>query len=86
MQASAILIDATRKWDYPPISLPKKEYMERARTIWRELGLPEVQLKNPWFGYNLGSWSQQDEEDAERAVRGEHYATGALREKQRKKI
>ena len=86
MKASAILIDATRKWDYPPISLPKKEYMERARTIWRELGLPELQLKNPWFGYNLGSWSQHDEEDAERAVRGEHYFTGALRERQRKKI
>src|ERR1043166_8882821 len=31
---SAMLIDATRKWDYPPVSLPKKEFMERARTLW----------------------------------------------------
>ena len=27
---SAVMIDATMKWDYPPISLPKKEFMERA--------------------------------------------------------
>jgi 4-hydroxy-3-polyprenylbenzoate decarboxylase len=53
--------------------------MDKAQAIWRELGLPALQLKNPWFGYNLGSWSEEDQADAERALRGEHYATGELR-------
>jgi len=30
---SQILIDATLKWPYPPVSLPTREYMERARAI-----------------------------------------------------
>lgn len=83
VKASAILIDATCKWDYPPTSLPLKEYMEGALSIWRELRLPELQLKSPWFGYNLGSWGEEDAADAARALRGEHYATGGLRKAQR---
>jgi 4-hydroxy-3-polyprenylbenzoate decarboxylase len=86
IKASAILIDATCKWEYPPTSLPKREFMERAQSIWKELGLPELELKSPWFGYNLGSWSEEDEEDAERAMRGEHYLTGKVREGQRVKL
>jgi len=85
-KASAILIDATCKWEYPPISLPRKEFMERAQSIWRELGLPELELKQPWFGYNLGSWSEEDQADAERAIRGEHYLTGELRAAQRVRL
>ena len=57
--------------------------MERAQAMWRELGLPELQLKQPWFGYNLGSWSEEDQADAERAIRGEHYMTGEIRAAQR---
>jgi 4-hydroxy-3-polyprenylbenzoate decarboxylase len=86
MKASAMLIDATRKWSYPPTSLPAREYMEKAQSLWRELGLPAVQLKKPWFGYNLGSWSQEDADDAVRALRGEHYRTGELRERQRVRL
>ncbi|MBI4526592.1 MAG: UbiD family decarboxylase [Deltaproteobacteria bacterium] len=86
IKATAVLIDASRKWDYPPTSLPKKEYMERAQSIWQELGLPDLELRHPWFGYNLGSWSRDDEEDAERAVKGEHYVTGKEREGQRKRL
>ncbi len=86
IKASAILIDATLKWDYPPTSLPKKEYMEQAQGIWKELGLPDLQLKSPWFGYNLGSWSEEDEQDAERAIRGEHYITGEIRQGQRLRL
>lgn len=82
-RGSAVLIDATRKWDYPPVSLPRREFMEKARTIWRELGLPPLELKKPWYGYNLGSWSEEDQADAERALRGEHYATGEKRRAQR---
>jgi 4-hydroxy-3-polyprenylbenzoate decarboxylase len=40
---SSLLIDATRKADFPPLSLPKKEYMVRAREIWEELGLPKLE-------------------------------------------
>jgi len=35
---STLLIDATMKGDMPPLALPKKEYMERAKKIWEELG------------------------------------------------
>jgi 4-hydroxy-3-polyprenylbenzoate decarboxylase len=65
------LIDATRKWAYPPVGLPKKEYMERAIEIWNEEGLPPLKLKKPWYGYNLGDWTKEDEEMAELAVKGE---------------
>jgi UbiD family decarboxylase len=74
--ASALVIDATRKWEYPPVSLPARAYMERARTIWEELGLPALRPKSPWFGYHLGYWTRENEEDAERAVRGEYFVTG----------
>ncbi|MDP2646886.1 MAG: UbiD family decarboxylase [Desulfobacterales bacterium] len=73
---STVLIDATRKWDYPPVSLPTKELMERAKKIWEEEGLPPLTPKKPWYGYPLGYWKDEDQEDAERALRGEHYLTG----------
>lgn len=74
--ASALVIDATRKWEYPPVSLPARPYMERARKIWEELGLPELHPKSPWFGYHLGYWTRENEEDAQRAVRGDYFLTG----------
>ena len=54
---ASVLIDATMKEDFPPISLPKREYMERAKAIWEELGLPALRPQAPWFGYSLGEWS-----------------------------
>lgn len=73
---SALLIDATRKWAYPPVSLPAKEFMEDAKVLWERLGLPGLEPKKPWHGYTLGYWTEQDEEEAQLAVRGEHYVTG----------
>ncbi len=73
---SAVLIDATRKWPYPPVSLPKKEYMERARQIWEEVGLPPLNPRTPWFGYSLGAWTEENKEEADLAVRGEWEKTG----------
>jgi 4-hydroxy-3-polyprenylbenzoate decarboxylase len=73
-----VLIDATLKEDFPPISLPKREYMERARVIWEELGLPALKPETPWFGYSLGEWSKELEDAAQRAVRGEYFATGEM--------
>ena len=73
---SAVLIDATRKWDYPPTSLPKEEFMRRAGAIWEELGLPPLTPKTPWFGYPLGPWPREWEEEADLAIKGRYYETG----------
>jgi UbiD family decarboxylase len=73
---AALLIDATRPWPYTPVSLPRKEFMENAKTIWEELELPPLKPRMPWFGYSLGAWEQQDEEEAEMAVRGDYFITG----------
>ncbi len=83
---STMLIDATRKWPYPPISLPAREFMEGAKKIWEELGLPALKPKVPWFGYSLGYWSKENAEEAELALKGEHYRTGEKLAKQRVKF
>jgi UbiD family decarboxylase len=74
--ASSLMIDATLKWNYPPTSLPKQQYMERALEIWNELELGPLKLKKPWYGYNLGYWTKDDEENAELIVRGDYRAVG----------
>jgi 4-hydroxy-3-polyprenylbenzoate decarboxylase len=71
-QDASVLIDATLKEDFPPISLPKREYMERAKLIWEELGLPKLKPESPWFGYSLGEWSPEFDEAALRATRGDY--------------
>lgn len=73
---SCVLIDATRKWAYPPVSLPEREYMENARRIWEEMGLPPLTPRVPWYGYSLGDWTAENEEEARAAIRGEYYQTG----------
>lgn len=83
---SSLLINATLKEPFPPVSLPKKEYMERALDIWKELGLPQVKPQVPWFGYSLGQWDEELEEEARLAVQGEHYKTGEKLKKRRVKI
>ena len=37
-------IDATRKWDYPDISLPPKELMDRVHENWNNYGLPSPDM------------------------------------------
>ncbi len=74
--ASVMLIDATTKWNYPPVSLPRKKFMERAKTIWEEEGLPALKPKAPWHGYSLGDWTKENEEEAELCLRGEYFQTG----------
>lgn len=73
---ASLLIDATLKDDFPPIALPKKEFMENAKAIWEELGLPKLKPEAPWFGYSLGDWSPRFEEMAQRAARSEYFTTG----------
>src|ERR1700741_268359 len=82
---ASVLIDATLKENFPPISLPKREYMERARAIWEELGLPPLKPESPWFGYSLGEWSDELGQAAELAVRGDYFETGKRLVKRRRK-
>ncbi len=81
----AVLIDATLKENFPPISLPKREYMERAKAIWEELGLPKLKPESPWFGYSLGEWSSEFDQAAECAARGEYFAADTQLRKRRRK-
>jgi 4-hydroxy-3-polyprenylbenzoate decarboxylase len=60
--------------------------MERARKIWERLELPKLRPQEPWYGYNLGSWSEEDEEEAELALKGEHYQTGEKAIKKRVRV
>ncbi len=73
---SALLINAMLKGPFPPVSLPKREYMERARAIWEELGLPPLKPEAPWFGYSLGDWHPVFEEQARRAALGDYWRIG----------
>ncbi len=73
---AAVLIDATLKEAFPPVSLPKREFMERAREIWEELDLPEITPQWPWYGYDLGQWNDDLERQAQLAVKDEHWQTG----------
>ncbi len=75
-QDSAVLIDATRKADFPPVALPKREFMENARKIWEELDLPALDPRTPWHGYSLGLWPQENADEAELAIEGRYYETG----------
>ena len=67
------------KEDFPPISLPKREYMERAKKIWEELGLPKLKPQSPWFGYSLGEWSQEFDAMAEARHRAATISTTRIR-------
>ena len=82
---STLLVDATMKGDLPPLALPKREYMERAKAIWDELGLPPLRPQPPWFGYSLGDWLPEWDEAARRAVEGRYLENGRISEARRRK-
>lgn len=81
---STLMIDATLKSDMPPLALPKAEFMGRAKDIWEELGLPRLTPQPPWHGYELGDWSDQWTEYADRAVAGDWEANGLATEKRQR--
>jgi 4-hydroxy-3-polyprenylbenzoate decarboxylase len=74
------------KWPYPPLSLPKKPFMDRALEIWKKLQYPALDLKNPWYGYSLGYWTEEEDREADLAVQGRHYETGEKLKAMRKMI
>jgi 4-hydroxy-3-polyprenylbenzoate decarboxylase len=73
---STLLIDATLKSAMPPLALPARGYMEQARAIWEELGLPALKPQPPWHGYSLGDWDARWDTFAERAVTGRWAESG----------
>jgi 4-hydroxy-3-polyprenylbenzoate decarboxylase len=75
-QDSAMLVNAMLKEKFPPISLPKREYMENAKKIWEELGLPALRPQTPWYGYSLGEWSDEFDQAAQDAVNGDYFKYG----------
>jgi 4-hydroxy-3-polyprenylbenzoate decarboxylase len=82
---STLLIDATIKQPMPPLALPKQEFMERARGIWEELGLPPLRPQPPWHGDTSGDWLPQWDEAAKRTVLGRYLENGLISATQRKK-
>ena len=73
---SAMLIDATLKQKMPPLALPAREFMDGARKIWEELGLPALTIRQPWHGYTLGDWTETWETFARRAIAGDWETNG----------
>ena len=72
-----LLIDATLKNPMPPLALPARPYMEHARALWEDLGLPPLKPQPPWHGYSLGEWDAAWDRYAERAVEGRWAENGA---------
>jgi 4-hydroxy-3-polyprenylbenzoate decarboxylase len=60
--------------------------MERARVIWEELGLAPLKPQAPWYGYSLGDWHEDLDQEAELAVRSEYFQTGEKIAKQRARL
>ena len=74
-EESSLLVDATLRGPAPPVSLPGRAFMERARVLWEELGLPPLRPEPPWHGYALGDWSEKWEDDARAAAAGRYRET-----------
>jgi 4-hydroxy-3-polyprenylbenzoate decarboxylase len=75
---ATMMIDATLKAAMPPLALPREEFMSRAKGIWEELQLPRLSPQPPWYGYELGDWSDLYTQYANRAVVGDWEQNGAL--------
>ena len=81
---ATLMIDATLKANMPPLALPREEFMVRAKGIWEELQLPRLTPQSPWHGYELGDWSEQWNDYAERAVAGDWETNGSMTENNQK--
>lgn len=82
---ATLLIDATTKDVLPPFALPKREYMEGARKIWEEIGLPKLRPQAPWFGAPVGDWLAAWDEGGRRAATGGYLENGRISEQAQRK-
>jgi 4-hydroxy-3-polyprenylbenzoate decarboxylase len=72
-----MIINATRKWAYPPVALPKKPYMDRALEIWAQHpNLPKPHMRQPCYGYTLGFWDDDLQSYADLIVQGDYLKLG----------
>lgn len=72
-----VLIDATVKGSYPPVALPRREFMEAALEVWKQHpDLPQLALREPWYGYTLGYWTDEDQKLADLIAKGDYRAVG----------
>ena len=55
---------------------PSASIWRTREKIWEELDLPKLRPQMPWFGYSLGQWSDELDQEAELAVQGRHFETG----------
>ncbi|MFC1815608.1 hypothetical protein ACFL0M_06595 [Thermodesulfobacteriota bacterium] len=53
VEYSSLLINATLREPFPPVSLHKEQFMLEAKLIWEELGFPPLKPEVPWYGYSL---------------------------------
>jgi 4-hydroxy-3-polyprenylbenzoate decarboxylase len=84
---AAMLIDATMKEPMPPLALPKRPYMENAKALWERLGLPALKPEMPWFGYTLGDWTEDWDDNAAAAARGDWmHRSESYRQRRRRGI
>jgi 4-hydroxy-3-polyprenylbenzoate decarboxylase len=60
--------------------------MEAALKIWKDEGLPELQLKDPWYGEELGFWPAEYKDDADKIIQGEQYLVGKRLEQKREQV
>jgi UbiD family decarboxylase len=78
-QYHRVLIDATAKGPQAPLGIARRDFMERALAIWHQhADLPALQLRAPWYGYDLGHWSAEDQRLADLIVQGDYRAVGRL--------
>jgi 3-polyprenyl-4-hydroxybenzoate decarboxylase len=85
-QDSAVLVNAMLKEKFPPISLPKREYMENAKQDLGGTRPARAAPQTPWYGYSLGEWSDEFDEAALRATRGDYSAGKQLVKRRRKDV
>ena len=92
LEDSNMLINATLRFNLPPVSLPKKEYMERALALWESIAVkhnfPAVRLEQPWHGYVIteSEWTDEFEDEARLAVEGRYYETGSKLAERRQNV
>jgi 4-hydroxy-3-polyprenylbenzoate decarboxylase len=85
--SSRVLINATRKFPFPPVALPEKQYMDRALELWNaQEDLPRPKLKWPWHGYHLGYWSEDYQKMGELISKGEWLRVGEIMKQRQKYI
>ena len=82
---SALLIDATMKHAMPPLALPQREFMEKAKALWERLGLPPLRPEAPWHGYSLGDWTDEWDANARRPRRAANGRSAAKSYRQRRR-